>query len=91
MDLSAPILVLQRRVLTNRCIGVTAVTAYGRTISTVVPFFASTDAEIDAALRLSWALQVEADNAKACALWSFEQDMVDGYALDDPDTPTTVG
>lgn len=90
VDTSAPILILQRRVLANRAVGIDAVTVYGRLITACVPFTESTDAGIDAALRLSWEVQLEADDAKACALWSFEQDMADGYALDDPDTDSTV-
>lgn len=91
VDLTAPLLVLQRRMISREYVGVTAVTAYGRTVNAVVPFWGSTDEEIDRALRQSWALQVEADETRCCVLQSLELDMRDGYALDDPDTDTTTG
>ena len=90
-DVSAPILILQRRVLTNRCVGVDAVTVFGRRITAVVPFVDSTDDGIDQALRESWLMQLEADAVRLCVLQSFELDMADGYALDDPDPAPTVG
>lgn len=90
-DVSAPILILQKRVLANRCVGVDAVTVYGRRITAVVPFQDSTDDGIDFALRQSWLMQLDADAVRWCVLQSFELDMADGYALDDPNPDAAVG
>lgn len=85
------ILILQQRELANRAVGVDAVTYLGRTISVCVPFRDSTAEQIGAALERSADLQDEAYETRRCALLSFEADMRDGYALDDPDPDPTVG
>lgn len=91
IDFSGPVLILQRRILGGDCIGIDAVTPYARLITCVVPFSGSTDKEIDAALRESWKLQADSDDAAACALVSRMKDEADDYALDDPDPDPTVG
>lgn len=90
-DLSLPLSIVAITPLPDRAVCVDALTAYGRPITTVVCWWQTTAAGIDAQLRASWALQIEADLDRAGALASIEAEMREPYEVDSPDLLADAG
>lgn len=90
-DTSLPLHILSQRVLDDGAVGFDAITAYGRRITATVPRWNTTAEGIDAALRRSWAAQIEADAVLLAVRESWAADERDPYAMVDTDIDATAG
>jgi len=90
MDAVEPFMIIGQRTLDDGTVGFDAVTAQGRTISVVVPWWNTTAEGINAALLRSAHAQLEADRVLLAVRESWAADERDFDAVDDTDTDTAT-
>lgn len=80
---TAPILLLDAGLIDDESVWLLGVTVYGRLVVAVVPWWNSTPAGIDAALRAAWAEACERELDRAGALASYAAEASEPYEMAD--------